>query len=196
MSRFVVVFFASFCAVSLNQSAAAVTPFVETHYHQYQSGAPLGLFEATSTTYVDIPGTTKTVTAPAGPAVITWTAGRIAANYALIRPVIGTQAPNATPIYHHPSSSDGNLSGSWSANIAGGTLAVKLQAALSPDFPTQSTFSCEPDFGTSWTLMVFPSAEGAPAMSAVGLFVLVVLMLGAGATVILSRRGHAPATEA
>jgi hypothetical protein len=161
------------------RSTSAAAPFADTHYHLYQSGAELGFFEVMTTSYVDIPGTAKTITAPAGKAVFHWTLGGTNTYYALIRPVIGTHAPNSPPIYHDGSGTVGNLTGSWSADIEGGTFEVKLQAALSADFPTQSVFSCQPDFGTGWTLTVLPpSAEGVPAMSAASLVVLVSLLLG------------------
>jgi len=192
MSRPWFVSLAAIGAIGSSQPALAVTPFIENHHHPYQSGSELGPFDATTFTYVDIPGTTKTITVPSGEAVITWTLGGANPHHALVRPVIGTHAPNSTPIYDVGSGNDVHLSGAWATTIEGGTITVKLQAALSPDFPGGS-FNCKPDFGTSWTLAVFPaSADNAPAMSAVGLLVLVVLLLGGGAIVLASRKNATP----
>ncbi len=135
MSRRWLFLLAAIGMIGSSQAVLAVGPFIENHHHPYQSGSELGPFEVTTFTYVDIPGTTKSVTVPAGTAVIHWTVGRTNANYALIRPVIGAQAPATPPIYHQGAgTNDGSLSGSWSTIVAGGTFEVKLQAALSSDF--------------------------------------------------------------
>jgi len=178
--------------IGSNQATLAVGPLIENHHHPYQSGSELGPFEVTTFTYVDIPGTTKSVAVPAGTAVINWTLGGANPHQALVRPVIGTHAPNSTPIYDVGSGNAGHLSGTWSTTIEAGTITVKLQAALSPDFPT-GAFNCQPDFGTSWTLAVFPaSAENAPAMGPAGLGVIAVLIVAGGATILASRKKPVP----
>ncbi len=59
--------------------------------------------------------------------------------------------------------------------------------------PGLSAFSCQPDFGTSWTLTVFPaSAENAPAMGPAGLGVIAVLIAAGGATILASRKKSTP----
>ncbi len=182
--------FAILSAVSLCSVAAAQSPVVVHHHHVYDPNNLLGLFEATSTTFADIPGTTKTVTVPAGQAVLTWTL-TTAGQGGLMRPMIGTHAPDTPPLLLAGTLSATPRSDSWATVTEGGTFDVKLQAALSP-FITGTPFMAQPDYATSWTLVVFPAtAGGVPAVGGVGLGLLVLLLLGVGVVLIARRRGIA-----
>lgn len=163
MLRFRSVVLLAVCVICAGHAAVAQPPFIESYY----PGGEGQTQNITSFDFVDIVGTEKTFSVPAGRAVIFWTL-RANVNEAMIRPMIGSHAPDPAAWYF-----GGNtyLSGTWTTNTEGGTLNVKLQGALL-NF-SGSYLSVE---GTSWTLMVFPNeTPGAPAVGGVGLVVMVVL---------------------
>ena len=159
-------------------SVRAGPPVIESHN---PAGSDF-FWSTTSTEYVDIPGTEKTVTVPTGSAVITWSLWTHTAG-ARVRPVIGTQTPPNGMRF--PINTLGGMSGSWATTIEGGTIPVKLQVAVGP--PDPSGFNTYQGSCT-WTLVVFPTADGnVPAVGGIGLAVLVVAVMLGGALV-LSRR--------
>ena len=117
-------------------------------------------YSSTSTSYFDIPGTSKTVTLPAGTALIVWSmscysGGPSAGAVWYIRPVIGANAPpEGLLCATNEIGSHKSFSGSWAVVIpAGGTMTVKLQARCYGGF---GDFRFDRDH-LSWTIIVFRS---------------------------------------
>ena len=136
------------------------------------------------TGFTDMPESQKTVSIPAGTAVIQWELyGTFSNNIAEVRPVIGDTFPAEGLL---ASTSTTGASGTWVGHTDGGTMTVKLQ--VKPHNPVLTTGI---SYGTvtslSWTLTVFPDAGPVPAVSTVGLGIMVVLLL-VGGTVVLRRR--------
>jgi len=182
MLRFRSVFVLAVCVLCTSQAAVAQAPFIENYYGGGGGGAWQYI---TSSEFVDIGGTEKTVTVPAGRAVIFWTM-RAYPDTAMIRPMIGSHAPDPAAIYYGGVSGPGYLSGTWTTNIEGGILNVKLQGALTG--PGSSLVVDSPG-GISWTLIVFPvTSGGVPAVGGVGLGVLIAILLGVGAFIIKRRQ--------
>jgi hypothetical protein len=170
------------------RGVVAQTPVVEHHHHVYDPQGTLGFFYVTSTAYTDLPGSTKTVTVPAGKAVITWALPTVWASCAFVRPVIGTHTPDSPLLQHNANANGSAIAGSWATVIESGTFDVKLQAAISLS-PPACSFVCTGDSGAEWTLIVFPTAAGGvPAVGSVGLALLVALLLGVGGAIIAHRR--------
>ncbi len=112
-------------------------------------------WNTTSSSFVDLPNSSKTISIPSGTAIIFWSmscySGSGSGDYR-IRPVIGSSAPSdGVSAYTNEGSSHKTYSGSWITNTTGGTITVKLQVrvegggALSTDINDQ----------VSWTLIVF-----------------------------------------
>lgn len=148
-----------------------------------------GLFDFTdpSGDFGDIPNSVKTVTLPAGRAFITWSVTLQGVDPSVggrIRPVIGDNMPEFKlgVQFSVPNGEFDTISGSWATDIPGGTMDVKLQVGFTGIVPITVNKA------VSWTLIVFPAAKsGVPAVGTLGLIVMVVLVVGAGA-VVLARR--------
>ena len=128
------------------------------------------------TEWTDIPETDKTVTVPAGDFSIIWRFHKMEGGGILrTRPVVGDVFP-----------AEGLTSGkgSWVGHTDGGTFTVKFQAI---ELSGGGALARNNDSSASWTLTVFPDAGPVPAVSTVGLGIMVVLLLAGGA-VVLHRR--------
>lgn len=177
MLRFRSVVLLAVCVLCTSHAAVAQAPFIESYY---LGGEGSTFQDITSFDFVDIVGSEKTVPVPAGRAVIFWSL-RANVNEAMIRPMIGSHAPDPAAWYY---GGNAYLSGTWTTNTEGGTLNVKLQGAISNAPGSYLSVA-----GTSWTLIAFPTASGGvPAVGGVGLVVLVAVLLGIGAFIIVKRR--------
>jgi len=170
-------------AVSI-RSAVAAGPVVEQHWVPHTPDfQQFGVFD-----YTDLPGSERSVTIPAGTAVLVWSfnASGTGFDLAKIRPVIGPVFPAEGLAVNGYGSS-----GSWSTPTAGGTVTVKLQVAN--DAPAggfaQNTQCCS----LSWTLVVYPEAASAdvPAVGGLGIGVtaIALVILGAAVCSVRRRRG-------
>lgn len=177
------------------QRVVAQSPLVYSHYVPRPTvDMPL------RTVYADIPGSQHSLTVPAGTAFITWsvhgvvvcTAGPCGNETARFRPVID----NSSPTDGMPDDTAHSASGSWAIPIEAGNITVKLQVAAPGAldeynwrFVMESSDSASRD-AMSWTLVVFPNAAsaGVPAISGLGLTVLVFSLIGIAALVIARRR--------
>lgn len=156
-------------------SSIAAPPVIFTHT------PPPGEFWTTSSVgYVDIEGTEKVVTVPAGTAIFTWHL-HASTGTVRIRPAIGSQSPTEGMLY--PSGFSGPISGSWATPVTAGTITVRLQVA------GVEGFGYDPTLASSWTLVVFPESEAAaPAVAAIGMLSLALAVFGAGAAILQKRR--------
>jgi len=111
----------------------------------------------TSSTFIDLTNSAKTIVVPAGTAFITWSMSCFSesgfGDYR-IRPVIGVSAPaDGVSAISNEQQSHKTYSGSWVTTTTAGSVTVKLQVrvegggALSVDFNDQVT----------WTIIVFRS---------------------------------------
>ncbi len=166
--------------------------FVDSHYITGFDPS----WSSNSTTYVDIPGSEKTITLPPGKAVISWTAFAQAflgiRMNARIRPVIGGNSPSEGTGLGFDGAVTGALNaGSWSVTTGGGEVEVKLQVkkVFTPPGDKDSI-----QFGAlssvTWTLVVYQATV--PVISQWGLVVMLLLILTA-ATAIFARRRAVPA---
>lgn len=154
--------------------AVGQTPAVESLYvRDYQDNVM-------STTFEDLPTSVKTVTLPAGTAILTWSirawvqVGNPATLHVL--PTIGSVTPleGLKADLDNLSSEPRNLSGSWATQIDGSEVEVKLQARVNPN----QTVTLND--GMTWTLIVFPETGAVPAISGIGLAVMAVIIIGVG----------------
>ena len=162
----------SFAMVS---PALAVQPTVEHLAVQIAETTIAG------STWTSALGTTRTVTVPTGKAVITWTVAPIGIVYA--RPFIGgARMADADAPIAFGGLGMGSASHSWSTPVSAGEITVGLEIL---QFDTS-----EAGVGgsMSWTLVVYPDEPAIPAVSGLGLGVLVVALLGAGGTVMRRRK--------
>jgi len=112
------------------------------------------------------------------------------------RPVIGSDFP----MEGLPDDNARSSSGSWAIPIEAGNITVKLQVAAPYALNEyESRFimdSVEPESrdAMSWTIVVLPNAAsaGVPAISGLGLMVLVCSILGVAALVIARRQKTPP----
>ena len=82
-----------------------------------------------------------------------------------------------------PNGESDTVSGSWVTDTPGGTIDVKLQVGFTGTVPITVNQA------VSWTLIVFPDAKaGVPAVSDIGLGIMVLVILAAGAYVVAKRR--------
>jgi len=116
-----------------------------------------------STSYVDIPGSDKTITLPAGIAVITYSLSGFAytpvyndmAGEWKVRVVIGSMiSPEQNFGSNEPFSHKG-MSGSWVTNVTGGPTTIKLQIRADGRFGKGFELNSE-DYIT-WTIVVYRS---------------------------------------
>ena len=118
------------------------------HNHRFRFPVDFGVGPGAG--WVDIPGTEKTVTVPAGTASFFWSVTLNTHGAGRTRPYIGGNAPD---VHFIARGGFGNEhSGSWKTVTGGGTIEVKLQAKAG----TNTGWDIAPDDGVSWTLMVFP----------------------------------------
>ncbi len=162
------------------QVAMGTQPVVENLY--VTEGLDFMIEETTPHTYVDIPDTNKTVTIPSGTAFITWSTHTWTNSFCRVRPIIGVDAPAEGPL---ATSSTLKNMGNWVVVTAGGTLDVKLQVQVESSTPFHGDVDTS---SITWTLIVFPDEPPAPAISSVGLIVMLGLLLGAGGLVLAKRR--------
>lgn len=149
--------------------------------------APGMVMVATSSDFVDVPGTSKTVTLPAGRAVGFWHVG-MQNSFALVRLAIGNQAPESSQAVYGIGSL--SVNGESTMTIQAGTYDVRLQVAESNG---QNQVYISPNLNTSWTLIVFPDeTAGAPTVSEWGLAFMVIIGLIVG-TLLFRRSVHAHA---
>lgn len=174
--------FAMLSVLSLCSVAAAQSPLVVNHYVPSLAGEPY--VHGSTGVYTDIPASVRTMTVPKGRAIINWSFNYGAScDPALIRPRIGTLAPNeGLPQYFQ-----GTIrpSGSWATPVDAGEISVALQLGF------LSGSDCYLDAGSfiTWTLIVFPDTSGGvPAVGGVGLAMMVVAMLAAGGYIIRRRQ--------
>ncbi len=161
--------------LALGQVAVAQAPFVENLYVSFPVPRPA---EPLPADFVDIPQTEKTVTIPAGTAIITWALNIHDGGAGMYRPVIGGDAPL-----------DGlNLeeSGSWVTETEGGTVTIKMQVKQHPHIP-QSDLLIQNSSAFNWTLIVFPEADPVPAVPTWGIVLMGLLMVTAATLVYLGR---------
>jgi len=161
--------------------ALAVDPVVEQHWVPHTP--TYQRFEVFP--FTDLPGSERTVTIPAGQAVLTWSYNSSGSGLgtARFRPVIGGQFP-ADGL----ATGDFSSAGTWSTITPGGTVSVKLQVeqpGLGSGF-AQDTACCS----LSWTLVVFPDAPNAnvPAVGGMGLGVIAIGVAVAGSLLACRRR--------
>ena len=148
---------------------------VENHYvadiPSWSPSIPFG--------WTEIPGSSKTVTLPAGTATIQWTfSGQATGGEVFVRPVVGTLAPNE-------GLSSGLFTihaGSWVTATAGGTMPVKLEMRA------DSGVIVNVSRGLTWTVTVHPDAGAVPAVSGVGLVIMGALVLAVGAMIVRRRK--------
>ena len=158
------------------QGVVADEPFVD---HVYVDNP---IFFTTSDEWVDIPDSEKTISVPAGTAFITWSLGgyssSISAAPSMIRPVIGPNAPaGGVRVVALPGYPREVVAGSWVTPVETGLITVKLQAKrLVDDDMMFATDGCT----LVWTIMVFPEAVPVPAVSGIGLGVMVVFLIAVG----------------
>jgi len=113
-------------------------------------------FETTSSTYVDVPNSSKTATLPAGTAVISWSlSGYTGASGTdlLFRPCIGASCGPAVNVFMNQASSHMTWSGHWVTTITtGGSLTTKIQVLREAG---TSYFRTDLNDHLSWNLIVF-----------------------------------------
>lgn len=163
--------------LSFGQVAVGQMPVVENLYGAMPvSEIPVLPEDA----FADIPGTERTINVPPGKVFITWHLWAVAKFPDVwIRPSIGNSAPDIAVRMIAPTAGNGN----WLTTTDGGEITVKLQVS-----GHSSTLDIEEPNLVAWTVIVFPDAKaGVPAVSSIGMVVMVVLLLGAGA-VLLKRR--------
>lgn len=122
--------------------------------------------------YLDIPNSIKTLTLPAGTAVITWSAVAEVGNQffanARVRPAIGAHAPldvEGIRVLVLPGTNDSSdvVAGTWVTEIEGGTMDVRIQVQ-----PAGSTINF--NSVVSWSLVVYPQTSNpVPAVGNLGL---------------------------
>ncbi len=152
------------------------TPFVANHLvSQAAWMGPEVPFE-----FMDLPGSDQTLTLPAGTALITWTSTMTPDFEARMRPRIGTDAPVGDTVVR-----GGRASGSWLTTTAGGSVNVGLQVR------SVHVGCCTGQVDTidslSWSIMVIPDSAPVPAVSSLGLAVMIVVLLGVGGYVVRRR---------
>ena len=158
------------------QVAVAGTPFVD---HVYVDNL---VYFTTSTDWDDVLDSEKTISVPAGTAFITWSLGGYSSSVdpapSMIRPVIGANAPEGgVRVVALPGDPREVVAGSWVTPIEAGLITVKLQVKrLGDDGMMFATDGCT----LIWTIMVFPEAEPIPAVSGIGLGVMVVFLIAVG----------------
>ena len=116
-----------------------------------------------STSFVDIPGSNKTITLPAGIAVITYSLSGFAytpvSNYMAgmwkVQVVIGSQTSPEQNFGSNEQNSHKGMSGSWVTNVTGGSTTIKLQIRADGRFGRGFALNSE-DYIT-WTIVVYRS---------------------------------------
>ncbi len=116
-----------------------------------------------STSFVDIPGSDRTITLPAGIAVITYSLSGFAytpvSNYMAgmwkVRVVIGSQTSPEQNFGSNEQYSHKGMSGSWVTNVTGGSTTIKLQIKADGRFGRGFELNSE-DYIT-WTIVVYRS---------------------------------------
>ena len=142
--------------------------------------------------YVDIPGSAKVVTIPAGMAFITWSFRPYATGDCRVRPVIG-ENHEEYGLWARGTAIDG----SWITATNGGTIEVKLQAEL---HSSNDMIGDDVNTSLSWTLIVFPDEETVPTVSGSALIGMVAVNLppamvaGTPLTSTLPYGGQSPVT--
>ena len=165
--------------LALGPVAAGQTPFAANHL---VSNADWVYPTPVSFPYTDISGSEQTLEIPAGTALITWTCTMSPDLMPRVRPRIDSNYPtDGTAVRGYRSS------GSWLTTPAGGTVTMALQAKNDQDGYTTGQVSSIDSM--SWSIMVVPEAAAGnvPVIGTVGLIVMVILVVSAGA-VVLSRR--------
>lgn len=157
--------------VLANSAAFAAPPTIE--YFAGGVGDPPG-----TGTWEEVSGTTKSVTVPQGTAVMVWNAYGLD-NSSSVRPVIGSILGNAG--LADQANGGESIGGTWVTPVAAGSYDVRLQVKTCNACGIGSN-------GYAWTLIVFPDEQATvPAVSDIGLIVLVALLLGVGGTIIARR---------
>ena len=138
----------------------------------YAPSMPDANVSGATSVYKDIPGTEKTITVPAGTAVITWVfnLSSVDASWVRIRPVIGTNFP-AEGLRQNVTAT---LVGTWTTNVEDGQITVKLQATSESD-----TFNTSSDLGVTWTLSVVEPPP-VPAISGTGMGIMLLFIVAVG----------------
>lgn len=180
MSKGLVLRASVFVSVMSFSRAVGAGPVVEQHWVPHTPlFQQLGVFN-----YVDIPGSLKTVTIPAGTATVVWSfSSSIAAADGLkIRPVIGPDAPTEGLVF-----SGYGSSGSWSTATAGGTVTVKLQVAS--EDPNGGFGQDASGCSLAWTLVVYPEAAAeVPTIGGASVGILAALLAAGGTALLAVRR--------
>ncbi len=131
-----------------------ISPFVASFYSPDEGLETVVINQPSG----DITGTEKTLTIPAGIAVITWTVtGRsdsASGRSGQLIPVIGDQSPTVGMFMNYAQGLRGSFSGTWSTPTPGGEVIVRLRVGN-----VQGSFT----FGSgnnpvSWTLTVYPDS--------------------------------------
>jgi hypothetical protein len=149
-------------------------------------------FMTNSTTYVDIPGSEKTVALEAGRVVINWclSARSEPVTAAVrIRPAFGAVAPATGFLKILDGGLSESICGTWAGDVPAGQALVRLQVATDVDgLGLNGSFVMDHDYHSlTWTAFVLPTASaGVPVISEWG-FALFALLLITAATVVASR---------
>ncbi len=166
--------------LALGPVAAGQTPFVANHLVSdaawiASEGDPIPNF-------IDIVGSEQTLDIPAGTALITWASTMWPDQMSRIRPRIGTSYPADGTVVRGAQSS-----GSWLTTTEGGTVTIALQVKNETGGTTGQVSGSD---SLSWSLLVIPEAAAGnvPAIGTVGFIVMVILVLSAGAVLLLRRR--------
>lgn len=109
--------------------------------------------EAPGPSFFDVPASGKSVTIPAGTALITWSLSCHSfggPGVYRIRPVIGGVVGPDIICVTNEAGSHKTFSGSWATTVSGGTVTVKLQARCDA-----GTFHLDIGDSLSWSLIVF-----------------------------------------
>ncbi len=164
--------------LAFGQVAVGQTTFVANHL---VSDSDWFREETDPFPYTDIIGSEQTLDIPAGTALITWTSTMFPNQLPRIRPRIGDSYPaDGTVVLGYRSS------GSWLTTTEGGTVTIALQ--VKNDYDGFQVGQAPGAGSLSWSLVVVPDPAGnVPAIGTVGLAVMALLVLSAGA-VVLSRR--------
>ena len=166
--------------LALGQVALGQAPFVANHLVSDAAWeGPTAPFD-----YMDVPGSERTLSVPAGTVLITWTSTMFTDLETRIRPRIGDSFPADGTVVR-----GGRSSGSWLTTTEGGTVTIGLQVK---SVGTSMVGQVPGADSLSWSVLVFPeTAAQVPAVGTVGMVAMAVLVLGAGA-IVMARRARSP----